>query len=99
MAGVSFLWTTLPLDFLPWPGGSTGKITVNLGYRTTTIPYRDERPAGERASALVVGDRVSLTGSPIEHAAVADIVVDGELAHPERLQAYVERAIAQRTAR
>jgi preprotein translocase subunit YajC len=77
-----------------------GKITVNLGYRTLTILYRDARPENEqRSAALAPGDRVLLTGSPIERAYIADIVRDGELTHPERLRVHVQLALAERAAR
>lgn len=73
-----------------------GKVTLNLGYRTVTVPYRDERPEAERAPALGVGDRVLLRGRLIEHAAVVDVLDDGELAHPERLRAHIEEVVARR---
>ena len=68
-------------------GIAEGKVTLNLGYRTVTILYRDERPEAEHTPALVVGDRVLLRGSPIERAAITDVLKDGELSHPERLRA------------
>lgn len=64
-----------------------GKVTLNLGYRTVTILHRDERLEAEHTPALVVGDLVLLRGSPIERAAITDVLRDGELAHPERLRA------------
>jgi hypothetical protein len=64
-----------------------GQVTLNLGYRTVTILHRDERPEAEHMPALVVGDRVLLRGSPIERAAITDVLRDNELAHPERLRA------------
>ena len=70
-------------------------VTLNLGYRTLTIPLQDDRPAVERERPITVGDRVLLRGHPIEQAAIADILVDGELLHPERLQTVLE-AVAQK---
>jgi hypothetical protein len=70
-------------------GVDAGIITLDLGYRTLTMPLRDERPEGERARAVVPGDRVLLRGAPIEEAAISDLLVAGELAHPERLAAYL----------
>jgi hypothetical protein len=74
---------------------SQGQLTVNLGYRTLTLPLRDERPEAERMQPVAVGNRVLLRGSPIEQAAVTDVVVDGELAHLERLRAALARALSQ----
>ena len=76
-----------------------GKVALNLGYRTVTIPYRDVRPEAERAPALGVGDRVLLRGTPIEHAAIEDALRGGELVHPERLRAHVEEVVAHRMPR
>lgn len=70
-----------------------GHVTVNLGYRTLAILYRDERPEAERAQAIAPGTRVLLRGSPIEQAAVSDVLRDGELAHPERLRAHLEKVV------
>jgi hypothetical protein len=75
-----------------------GQLTVNLGYRTLTLPLRDERPEAERARPIAAGDRVLLRGSPFEQTAVTDVVVDGELAHPERLRAAVGHALSQHAA-
>lgn len=73
-----------------------GQLTVNLGYRQVSLPLRDERTEAERTRPIAVGDRVLLRGSPIEQAAVSDVVVGGELAHPERLRATVEQALNHR---
>ena len=75
-----------------------GKITLNLGYRTLTIPLKDGRPEDERSRPITTGDRVLLQGRPIEQAEVRDIFVDGELAHPERLRGHLERVVEQHVA-
>ena len=75
------------------------QIALNLGYRTITIPLRDQRPADEQAQPLAVGDAVLLQGSPLEEAAIVDLIVDGELAHPDRLRAQLERITARLSAR
>jgi hypothetical protein len=72
------------------------KIIVDLGYRVVTIPYQDERPVSEQAAALGAGDRVLLRGSPLENATITDTLGDGELAHPERLQARLDEVIERR---
>jgi hypothetical protein len=69
------------------------RVTLNLGYRNVTIPLRDSRPAAERERDLAVGDRVLLRGSPIEQATITDVLHEGELAHPEGLQAALEKAV------
>jgi hypothetical protein len=74
-------------------------ITLNLGYRTLTIPLRDRRPEEERARPLAVGDTVLLQGSPLEEAAVVDLMVGGELAHPDRLRAQLGRIIVRLSVR
>ena len=72
-------------------------VTLDLGYRRLTIPVRDERPEEERNTPLAVGDSVLLQGSPLEEARITDVFVNGELAHPERLQAHVIGAIERRS--
>lgn len=73
-----------------------GAITLDIGYRTVTIPERDERPDDERAP-LVIGARVLLRGTPIEQAAIVDTFHDSELAHPQRLREHVLRAMGRHT--
>jgi hypothetical protein len=69
------------------------QVTLTLGYRNVTIPLRDSRPAEERERDLAVGDQVLLRGSPIEQATIADVLREGELAHPERLRTALEKVI------
>lgn len=71
-------------------------VTLDLEYRRLTIPVHDERLEEERSTPLAVGDSVLLQGSPLEEARITDVFVNGELAHPERLQAHVNRAIERR---
>jgi hypothetical protein len=95
-----------PLEVV-WRVGTRGtverlegdQVTLDLGYRRLTIPVRDERPEEERRTPLAVGDSVLLQGSPVEEARIMDVLVNGELAHPERLQAHVLRAIERRAQR
>lgn len=92
-----------PLE-VAWRVGTRGtierldgdQVTLDLGSRRITIPVRDERPAEERNTPLAVGDSVLLQGSPLGEAGITDVFVNGELAHPERLQAHVTRAIERR---
>lgn len=89
-----------------WRAGTLGtveavsaeEVTVNLGYRVLTLPLRDERPEAERERPIAIGDRVLLRGSPIEQTAITDVFWNGELAHPERLRAAVERALDRHAA-
>jgi hypothetical protein len=74
-------------------GASDGQVTVNLGYRTLTLPLNDARPPEEQAHAIQAGDRVLLRGRPIEQAAVVDTFQGAELAHPERLERYIQPAV------
>lgn len=76
-----------------------GRITLNLGYRTLETLYIDERPAEERARPIHVGDRVLLNGSPLEQAAITDVLIDGELSHPERAQACLGQVIERGSQR
>ena len=92
-----------PLEVV-WRVGTRGtierlegdQVTLDLGYRRLTIPVRDERPEEERSTPLAVDDSVLLQGSPLEEVRITDVFVNGELAHPWRLQAHVIRAIARR---
>jgi hypothetical protein len=91
---------TIPLQVV-WRIGTLGtiveiypaRVTLNLGYRNVTIPRRDSRPPAERERDLVVGDRVLLRGSPIEQAAITDVLHEGELDSPDRLQAALEKVV------
>jgi hypothetical protein len=91
-----------PLDIV-WRIGTRGAIehindehvTVNLGYRRLTIPVRDARPDEERTQPLAVGEVVLLQGGSLEQATISDIVVEGELVHPERLQAHLDAVISR----
>lgn len=74
-----------------------GRITLDLGYRTLETLFIDERPAEERARPIQVGDRVLLNGSPLERAAITDVLIDGEFSHPERAQARLELANERRS--
>jgi len=69
------------------------RVTLSLGYRNVTIPLRDSRPATERERDLAIGDRVLLRGSPIEQAAITDVLQEEELAHPEALQVALEKVV------
>jgi hypothetical protein len=69
------------------------RVTLGLGYRNVTIPLRDSRPPAERERDLAIGDRVLLRGSPIEQATITDVLLEGELAHPEALQTTLEKVV------
>jgi hypothetical protein len=73
-----------------------GQITLDLGYRTLTIPYLDERPTDERATPPSVGERVLLRGKAVEQSPIMDTCHDGELAHLDRLRARVAQSLAKR---
>jgi hypothetical protein len=88
------IWRIGTLATVEHIDGST--VTLNLGYRTLTIPLNDERPLAERTRPITAGDRVLLRGRPIEQAAIADIVEGGDLLHPERLPALLEAVVARR---
>jgi hypothetical protein len=68
-----------------------GEVILDLGYRQLASPYQDDRPEPERSSPLAVGDRVFFRGHPGERATITDGVTDGELRHPDRLRAQLER--------
>jgi hypothetical protein len=71
------------------------QVTFNLGYRRIAAVLNDRRPDEERrARPLAVGDAVLLQGSPIEQAAIIDLLVGGEIAHPDRLRAQLDRIAA-----
>ena len=73
-------------------------VTLNFGYRPITMPIDDRRPDNERqAHPLASGETVLLQGSPLEQSAIIDLVVNGELAHPDRLHAQLERIAARLT--
>ncbi len=70
-------------------------LTLDLGYRSITLPLDDHRPDEEKLHApLAVGMEVLLRGK-LEEASVADIFLDGEPAHPERLNMLLTKAIAR----
>jgi hypothetical protein len=73
-----------------------GMLTLDLGYRSITIPFQDQRQPGERRRQPAAGDRVLLRGSPLEQATVVDVLTDGELSHPERLLAAALDVIGKR---
>jgi hypothetical protein len=73
-----------------------GMLTLDLGYRRITIPFQDQRHPEEQARQLVSGDRVLLRGSPLDQAAVIDVLSAGELSHPDRLLAAALDVIARR---
>ena len=72
-----------------------GNVTLDLGYQRLTAPLLDARPADEQATPLAVGDEVLLWGSLQEQAKVVDRIVNGQPAHPERLQAALPQMIAR----
>lgn len=74
---------------------TNGKLSLNLGYRTVEMPYRDERPQAEQAVAIEVGEQVLLRGSPIERAVVTDTLRDGELSHPERILTRIRKRLGR----
>jgi hypothetical protein len=69
-------------------------LTLDLGYRILTIPLRDGRPDSDLSTQLSVGIEVLLQGK-LDEAIVSDIFIAGELAHPERLRAYLDEVIAR----
>lgn len=70
-------------------------LTLDLGYRSITLPLDDRRPDDEKLHApLAVGMEVLLRGK-LEGASVADIFLDGEPAHPERLNTLLAEVIAR----
>lgn len=73
-------------------------VTVDLGYRALALPLRDARPDDERTRAIQHGDRVLLQGRPIEQAAITEVFVGDELAHPKRLRAHLARVVARTNA-
>jgi hypothetical protein len=95
-----------PLEVI-WRIGTLGtveridgsEVTLNLGHRTLAIPLKDDRSATEQARPPAVGDRVLLRGSPIEQAAITDILEGGEVLHPERLQELLTKVVERLNAR
>jgi hypothetical protein len=69
-------------------------LTLDLGYRILMTPLRDGRPDVERTTPLDAGTEVLLQGK-LDEAIVSDIFIAGELAHPERLKAYLDEIIAR----
>ncbi len=70
-------------------------LTLDLGYRSITLPLDDRRPDEEKLHApLAIGMEVLLRGR-LEEASVADIFLDGEPAHPERLSILLAEVIAR----
>jgi hypothetical protein len=69
-------------------------LKLDLGYRILTIPLRYGRPDSELSTQLSVGTEVLLQGK-LDEAIVSDIFIAGELAHPERLRAYLDEVIAR----
>ncbi len=69
-------------------------LTLDLGYRILTLPLRDGRPERELPTSFDVGTEVLLQGK-LDEAIVSDIFIAGELAHPERLKAYLDEIIVR----
>jgi hypothetical protein len=67
-------------------------LTLDLGYRIITVPLRDGRPESEKSPPLTAGIEVLLQGK-LEQAVVADVFINGEPAHPERLRAHLDEVI------
>jgi hypothetical protein len=65
---------------------ATVEVIAN-GHITLNLGYRQ------------VGDRVLLNGSLLEQAAITDVLIDGELSHPERAQARLEQGSERRSQR
>ncbi len=76
-------------------GDEGHEVTLDLGYQRVTLPLVDARPADEQATPLAIGDEVVLRGSLREQATIVDRLVNGQPAHPERLQAYLAQVIAR----
>jgi hypothetical protein len=70
-------------------------ITLDLGHQRLTLPFRDNRPEDERATALAAGDDVLLRGPLTEVATVFDRFDGDEPAHPERLRALLAGVVAR----
>jgi hypothetical protein len=70
-------------------------LTLDLGYRVLTIPLQDERPDRD-SRPLAVSDEVLLRGH-LEQAIVSDVFIDGEPAHPERLQTLLDEVVARKS--
>ncbi|MDQ2903669.1 MAG: hypothetical protein M3Y81_08965 [Chloroflexota bacterium] len=70
-------------------------LTLDLDYRSITLPLDDRRPDDEKLHApLAVGMEVLLRGR-LEEASVADIFLDGKPTHPERLNILLAEIIAR----
>jgi hypothetical protein len=76
---------------------SAEEVTLELGYRTLTSPYVDERPETDRSLSLAVGDRVFVRGHLGEQVAIIDMVSDGELRHSGDLRGLLEQ-VSRRTS-
>jgi len=70
-------------------------ITLDLGYQRPTLPLLDARPTDEQTTPLTVSDEVLLHGPLREQARVVDRIVNGQPAHPERLQAALAEVVAR----
>ncbi len=81
-----------------WRAGTVATVTRLEGDTATyddgirspqTVRFVDRRPQDEQQAApITVGDRVLIQGRSISQLFVADRIVDGQPAHPERLHAY-----------
>jgi hypothetical protein len=76
-----------------------GIATYDDGWRgPQTAPFKDSRPEPEQQRPIAVGDTVLLQGHR-EEMAVADTVIEGRIAHPDRLTSQVIAAIQAREQR
>jgi hypothetical protein len=76
-------------------GIEEGMVTYNDGCRAPrTVRFKDSRPEPEQGQ-VAVGDMVLLQESR-EEWAVVDTVIDGRIAHPDRLYARVMATIRAR---
>ncbi len=76
-------------------GDDGHEVTLDLGHQRMTLPLVAARPADEQATPLAIGDEVLLRGSLREETKIVDRIVNGQPAHPERLQTYLAQVVAR----